>query len=104
MKFRTKVITGISIALVIILIFIVVDQRWKADLKDSQATNDTIQQQKSTDSTVDKNKEKDVEEDVTNVKESSKDKASEGNGTVDPPEDIDKRVNPLLKVIRQHHK
>ena len=36
MKFRTKVITGISIALVIILIFIVVDQRWIADLKDSK--------------------------------------------------------------------
>ena len=60
MKFRTKVMTGISIALVIILFIIVVDQRWKADLNESRATNDTIQQQESTDSTVDKNIEKDV--------------------------------------------
>ena len=74
MKFRTKVITGISIALVILLLIIVVDQGWKADLNESQATNDTIQQQESIDSTVDKNKEKDVEEDVTDVEENSEDK------------------------------
>lgn len=83
MKFRNKVITGISIALVVILIFIVVDQGWKADLKESQATNNTIVQQKSSDSTVERNKEKDVAEDDTNVEESSTNKESEGKGTVD---------------------
>ena len=87
MKVRTKVITGISIALVIILLIIVVDQRWKADLNESQATNDTIQQQESAYSTVDKNKEKDVE-DVTNIEERSEDKGTEGNGTVDPQKDL----------------
>lgn len=76
--------TGISIALVIILLIIVVDQRWKADLNESRATNDTIQLQESTDSTINENKEKDV----TNVEKNGEDKGSEGNGTVDPQKDL----------------
>ena len=82
MKFRTKVIAGISITLVIILIFIVVNQSWKADLQESQATNIPIVQQESTNSTVDRDKAKDVAEDNTNIEERNKGKESEGKGIV----------------------